>query len=206
MKYSENEMNFLCKLLGYGRLAGFDIFSMLSKKDSEEVINLLTKKNIIEGDLLTKKGLALVQFIKLYAESKIYLKIGNIMFANYQDDEYVMISKNNMTYMILTIKQDEITATLLSKFSNEIENIQEGEVRNKLMTKTTFKEFMENNPNIPAIFYYYIDLEKKENRDAVLFYDENKLQHYNGTLEQLTIYPRDYIQQGIESIFNKEIR
>ena len=73
------------------------------------------------------------------------------------------------------------------------------------MTKRRFKEFMDENPDIPAIFYYYIDLDKKENRDAVLFYADNKLQHYNGTLEELTIYPKEYVQQGIESIFHKEV-
>ena len=66
MRYSENEINFLCRLIGYGRLAGFDTFSMLSKKDSEEVVQQFTEKNIIEGDLLSKTGLALIQFIKLY--------------------------------------------------------------------------------------------------------------------------------------------
>lgn len=205
MRYSENEINFLCRLIGYGRLAGFDTFSMLSKKDSEEVVQQFTEKNIIEGDLLSKTGLALIQFIKLYAESKIYLKIGDSMFANYQDDEYIMISKNDMTYTIVPLNQDEIVGTLLSKFSDKMENIEDGKVRNKLMTKRRFKEFMDENPDIPAIFYYYIDLDKKENRDAVLFYADNKLQHYNGTLEELTIYPKEYVQQGIESIFHKEV-
>ncbi|MFQ7757346.1 MAG: hypothetical protein ACLRH5_12680, partial [Intestinibacter bartlettii] len=184
---------------------GFDTFSMLSKKDSEEVVQQFTEKNIIEGDLLSKTGLALIQFIKLYAESKIYLKIGDSMFANYQDDEYIMISKNDMTYTIVPLNQDEIVVTLLSKFSDKMENIEDGKVRNKLMTKRRFKEFMDENPDIPAIFYYYIDLDKKENRDAVLFYADNKLQHYNGTLEELTIYPKEYVQQGIESIFHKEV-
>lgn len=205
MRYSENEINFLCRLIGYGRLAGFDTFPMLSKKDSEEVVQQFTEKNIIEGDLLSKTGLALIQFIKLYAESKIYLKIGDSMFANYQDDEYIMISKNDMTYTIVPLNQDEIVVTLLSKFSDKMENIEDGKVRNKLMTKRRFKEFMDENPDIPAIFYYYIDLDKKENRDAVLFYADNKLQHYNGTLEELTIYPKEYVQQGIESIFHKEV-
>lgn len=205
MNFSENEINFICRLLGIGRLLGYDTFPMLSKKESEDVVASFVEKKIIDGDLLTESGLALAQFIRLYTDSRRFLKIGNSMFANYQENEYVMITKQDHTFIVAPVNQDEIVVTLLTKFTDKLKIVESGKIKNKLVSKRSFKTYMDEHSDINAIFYYYIDLDKDKDRDAVLFYADNKLQHYNATLEELTIYPKEYVQKGIESIFSREV-
>lgn len=205
MNYSENEINFICRLLGYGKLPGYDDFPILSKKESEEVVEQFIEKKIIEGDKLTDKGLSLSQFMKWYAQARRYLKIGNSMFANYQNNEYVMMTKHDTAFTILPVNQDEIVAILLSKFSNQMKSVESGKMQKRFITKRRFKDYMDANPEVNAIYYYYIDLDKKTDTKGLLFYADNKLQHYDGSLEELTIYPKECVQQGIESIFCKGV-
>ena len=46
-----------------------------------------------------------------------------------------------------------------------------------------------------------LDLDEKSECSATLFIDDNVLKHYDSVLEEMTIYPKAHVQQGIESIF-----
>ena len=48
---------------------------------------------------------------------------------------------------------------------------------------------------------FIIDLDEKSECSATLFIDDNVLKHYDSVLEEMTIYPKAHVQQGIESIF-----
>lgn len=106
MKFSEQEMNFLCRLLHYSKLIGYENFPLLNKEESKKVMAKLEEKNIIKDGLLTKYGLTLIRFISLYNKSRKFLKIGSTNYANYQKNEYVMINMKESNFEILPVNQD----------------------------------------------------------------------------------------------------
>ena len=142
MKFSEQEMNFLCRLLHYSKLIGYENFPLLNKEESKKVMAKLEEKNIIKDGLLTKYGLTLIRFISLYNKSRKFLKIGSTNYANYQKNEYVMINMKESNFEILPVNQDQITISILTKFSDQYSNLTEGNIKKKLFSRRHFIEFM----------------------------------------------------------------
>ena len=204
MNYSQNEINFLCRLLGYGKLVGFDEFGMLSQEESEEVIQSLEEKKIIEDGQFTEKGLALEQFLQFYINSTKYIHLGHCLLGNYQDNQYIMIKEKDNEIEVLPVTQDEVVFSILAQFVDELESIEEGRLRNRMMSKRRFQKYMEEHKDAKAIYYTYVDMETHQQKVAVIYYADHKLQHYNVLKEELTSYSKEYVQQGIESIFRWE--
>ena len=201
MKFSEQEMNFLCRLLHYSKLIGYENFPLLNKEESKKVMAKLEEKNIIKDGLLTKYGLTLIRFISLYNKSRKFLKIGSTNYANYQKNEYVMINMKESNFEILPVNQDQITISILTKFSDQYSNLTEGNIKKKLFSRRHFIEFMNEHPDTKALYYYKLDLDEKSECSATLFIDDNVLKHYDSVLEEMTIYTKAHVQHGIESIF-----
>lgn len=133
MKFSEQEMNFLCRLLHYSKLIGYENFPLLNKEESKKVMAKLEEKNIIKDGLLTKYGLTLIRFISLYNKSRKFLKIGSTNYANYQKNEYVMINMKESNFEILPVNQDQITISILTKFSDQYSNLTEGNIKKEIV-------------------------------------------------------------------------
>lgn len=201
MRINEREVNFLCKASEFHSLIGFDRLPMLSKNDVEKAMDSLKKKKIIQDHKLSSQGLALVKILHLYNQAKKFIKIGNANFANYQDQEYVMIKKEQEDFIIEAVNQDQIVVSILGKLSAEWKDVEEGSVKKKLMSKNMFIEYMKKHEDQKAIYYYHIDLERETERSAVLFVENHRLQHYDALKEELILYPKEEIQKGIEKIF-----
>ena len=203
MKYSVPEMTIICQVIGSQRLAGFDVFPVLSKEESELALKKLTEKDIIKDERLTEHGLAVTQSIYLYIHARKFIKIGNGIFANYQDDEYVIISLNDGEYNVELINQDQIVVSILGQFKGW-KDVKDGDYKEKFLSRQTFYELMTDNSDIEAMYYYKIDLDREEDRNAVMFIHDNYLQHYDSNKEELCFYPLDSVQRGIEEIFQWE--
>lgn len=201
MQFTNQEMGFLCRLAHFDKMLGYGVFPLLNKNEVENVISSLKEKNILDDNIMTEQGLALIKFITLYNNAKKFIKIGSINFANYQDKEYVMVTKREDNFLIDVINQDGIIAVLLAKFSDNYEAMENGEIKRKFITNRRFTEIMRENENAEAIYYFRFNLNNKEEHTGVLYILEKQLYHYDSNLEELVSYPRNHVQKGIESIF-----
>jgi len=204
MKYSVPEMTIICQVIGSQRLAGFDVFPVLSKEESKLALKKLTEKDIIKDERLTEHGLAVTQSIYLYIHARKFIKIGKGIFANYQDDEYVSISLNDDEYDIELINQDQIVVSILGQFKGW-KDVKDGDYKEQFLSRQSFYEFMTDNSDIEAMYYYKVDLDREEDRNAVMFIHDNYLQHYDSNKEELCFYPLDSVQRGIEETFQWEM-
>lgn len=201
MFYTSQEINFLCRLAHFGKMIGYNDFVMLSKAETEKTFKQLEEKNIFSENRLTEYGLALIKLIVLYNKSRRFLKLGSVNFANYQDDEYIMVYQKDNGFFIEPVTQDQITTAIMSKFADEYAFMKEGDIKKRLYSRRKFSKFMTEYADAKAVYCFRFDLDKREEHVSVIFMLEHLLHFYDSTLEEMTIYPKSYVQQGIETIF-----
>lgn len=202
MIFTIEEMTFLCLIQNLNGLPGFSKFNILSKKQSENTIQSLTQKKILnEEKLLTDEGLKISNIISLYAHSKVFYKFGkDSIFARYHEKEYVMLSYTDDHYQVDLVNQDQISLIIINKLKNW-KSIKDGTLKKKILFINRFNEFVEENKDMESMFYYKADLTNSVDTKGVLFICDGYLQIYDMTSAELTFYPRELIQQGIEGIF-----
>lgn len=201
MELTLQEVTFLYQITEVKKIVGFDFFPMLDKKEVEEVKQKLVDKNIMLNGVLTDHGLTILDTLSLYREASVYYKLGkDTIFANYAEGEYIMFKKTNNNFTIEFISQELLVASILLKFK-EWESIKEGEYRKRFLSKAKFRDFMNENENVEALFYYKVDLEAQEDTISVLFLADGYFQHYNAGSGELDMYPKTQVQHGIEEIF-----
>lgn len=201
MIFTIEEMTFLCLIQNLNGLIGFPKFNILSKEQSENVIQSLTQKKILNKEkLLTDNGLKISNIISLYAHSKMFYKFGkDSVFAKYHEKEYVMLSCIDNQYHVDLVNQDQISLIIINKFQNW-KSIKDGEYKKNFFPTSRFNEFVENNKNMESIFYYKADLENKTDFKGVLFIHDGYLKSYDIKSEEIHFYPRAMVQQSIERI------
>ncbi|MEF9920497.1 MAG: hypothetical protein RR945_05725 [Erysipelotrichaceae bacterium] len=204
MKFTIYELAWLCQIIKVKKLVGFDAFPMLEKEETDVASNGLINKQIIKDGKLTEMGLSVVETINLYVNARRFMKLGeHSVFANYQSSEYILITKTDTLYSINMVTQDMIVSIILSKFKT-LSTIKDDEYKKRFVSKHKFAEIMEKYDDAESIFYYMVDLDSKEEKKAVMFVAEGYFQHYDAIVGELEKYPRNQVQQGIESIFVKE--
>lgn len=201
MNLTSNEMNFMCNIIDVKKLPGYELFPILSIEETKEVIKSLKDKKILEDSKLSKKGLQILEIMSLYNNSKKYLKLGKSgVFANYQDREYVLISEDE-EFNIEMVNEDQISAIILSKLKGW-KTVKDGNQQKKIVLIESFKKMMEDNKEVEAIYYYKTDIAENKEYKAVIFINDGYFQHYETLSEELNMYPRELVQQGIEIIFS----
>lgn len=204
MELTIYEIAWLSQIIKVKKLMGFENFPILEKKEADTVCESLIEKHILKDGKLTKMGLATVEAISLYENSKRFMKLGeNSIFANYRNNEYILIAQNDKCFTVNLVTQDIIISIILSKFKT-LSTIKDDEYKKRFVSKHKFNEIMEKYDDAESIFYYMVDVDSKVMKKAVMFIAEGYFQHYDAIGCELEQYPRNQVQQGIESIFVKE--
>lgn len=204
MELTLNEITFLYQVMEVKRVAGFELFPMLEKKEAEEVKESLVDKGIMSDNKMSDYGLTVLRILSLYVKTRIYYKFGeDTVFANYEDNEYIMMRRTKNIYYIEMLSEEVLTAAILSKFKHW-ERIKDGDYRKRFISKEKFRELMSQNEKAEAMFYYRVDLEAQSEKKATIFLAEGYFQHYDGISGELDMYPREQVQKGIEKIFVRE--
>lgn len=203
MDFPINEMALLCQIIKVKKLVGFEVFPMMEQKEANEVLTSLANKQVLVDGKLTEFGLSITESLSLYVNSKRFMKLGeHSVFANYQEKEYILITKVDETFSINMVTQDIIVSIILTKFKT-LNTIVDEEYKKRFVSKGKFAETMKKYDDVESVFYYTIDLDSKVEKKAVMFIAEGYFQHYDAVTEELEKYPRNLVQQGIENIFIK---
>lgn len=205
MECTKDELTYLYQIMDIEEIVGFDLKYSSNQEGTKEIQKELERKGILVDNKITEYGLTILDVLSIYKKASLFYKFGeHTIFAQYQNYEYVMYSQEGEQFTIELLSQEELVAIILMKFKNW-KDIKEGEYRKRFLSKEKFREWMEENEEVEALFYYKVDIENTKEEKGVFFLSDGYLQHYKGMTGELDMYPKEQVQKGIESIFNKEV-